>query len=616
MGLIANIRKRRLFQILAAYAAAGFVVLEGTDQFIQNDILPAFAYPLALWWYGLGAVVAAIIGWFHGEKGAQKAPPVEIVSIGLVAVLALGITTSHVRAHIQDRAVREAAAASELDLRTVAVTYFEDLSRDGESQYVGDALTEDLIQELSRVRALDVISRNGVAPFRNGRVPVDSVARALRAGTVVTGTVEGIGDRVRVNVRLHDGQSGAEVRRVSLERPAQDLLQARDEVAQQTASSLREWLGEEITLRRQREDTQDLAAWTLAQRAERERKEGERVMSEDHDLAGAFAAFDRADDLLDRAETVDPSWVEPRFLRAQIAYRRSRLAFPPPEDAEPWIRIGLEHVERVLSSRPSHAPALGLRGTLQYWWYLLPLIHDPQERQATLQRARRDLEEAVRLDPTLATAFADLSHLYAWIDERSASVLAAQRAYEEDAYLGNADEVLWRLIAGLYDQESFNEVQRWCEVGRSRFPDHFRFAQCRLMVMTTRVGEADPETGWELVERIREMVPGGDHDPQYAVSLTYQGGILARANLPDSADQVLRRARDLSRPEADPHRDILLHEAAMRATSLGDVDGAIDLLMDYAVVNPDYDFSHNWWWRDVRGHPRYGELLALQQSDH
>jgi TolB-like protein len=616
LGLIANIRKRRLFQILAAYAAAGFVVLEGTDQFIQNDILPAFAYPLALWWYGLGAVVAAMIGWFHGEKGAQKAPPVEIVSIGLVAVLALGITTSHVRAHIQDRAVREAAAASELDLRTVAVTYFEDLSRDGENQYVGDALTEDLIQELSRVRALDVISRNGVAPFRDGRIPVDSVARALRAGTVVTGTVEGIGDRVRVNVRLHDGQSGAEVRRVSLERPAQDLLQARDEVAQQTASSLREWLGEEITLRRQREDTQDLAAWTLAQRAERERKEGERLIHEHHDLAGAFEAFDRADDLLDRAETVDPSWVEPKVLRAQIAYRRSRLAFPPPEDAEPWIRIGIGHAERALASRPAHAQAMELRGTLQYWWYLLPLIHDAQERQATLQRARRDLEEAVRLDPTLASAFATLSHLYAWIDERSATVLAAQRAYEEDAYLETADEVLWRLIAGLYDQESFNEARRWCDVGGSRFPDHFRFAQCRLMVMTTRAAEADPETGWALVDRIRELVPGGDHNPQYAVSLTYQGGILARASLPDSANQVLRRARDLSRPEADPHRDIFLHEAAMRATSLGDLDGAIDLLKDFAAVNPGYDFSHSWWWRGVRGHPRYGELLALQQSDH
>jgi hypothetical protein len=110
-----------------------------------------------------------------------------------------------------------------------------------------------------------------------------------------------------------------------------------------------------------------------------------------------------------------------------------------------------------------------------------------------------DLEEAVRLDPSLASAHATLSHFYARMDDRSATVLAARRAYEEDAYLVTADEVLWRLIAGYYDQESFQDARRWCDVGKGRFPEVLRFTQCRLLLMTTRAAEPDVDAAWSLL---------------------------------------------------------------------------------------------------------------------
>lgn len=614
MGLIKNIKERRLFQIVAAYAAAGFVVLQGVDQLVQHEMLPDFAYPLTVWWYGFGFIAALIIGWFHGEKGAQKAPLLEIVALSILGVVVLGITGVQVANHVSDREARAAAAASELDLRRIAVTYFEDVGSSGESQYLADAFTEELIHELSAVRALDVVSRNGVAPFRENGVPVDSVARALRAGTVVTGTVEEVRDRVRVNVRIHDGLSGTEFRRTTLERPAEDLLGARDQVIEETAAFLREWLGEEITVRRRQLDTEDRAAWALLQRAERERKDAERILHEEGRDA-AFEAFDRADDLLERAEAVDPTWMEPIVLRSELAYRRSRLAFPPPEDADVWIRTGVEHADRVLAREPANARALALRGTLNAWRFLLPLVHDADERRALLSRLRADLEQAVRLDPTLASAHSVLSAVYSWADDMSASVLAARRAYEEDAYLEDIDLVLWRLVSGHYDLESFEDVRRWCETGANRFPDHWRFAQCRILVMTTRVAEPDVDRAWELLARVDTLVPEPERELQYAVSKTYVGGVLARANLPDSADAVLRRARDHFRPEVDPYRDIYMHEAAMRASVLGDVDEAIELMKRFAAVHPDYDFSHHWWWRSVRAHPRYDELTAFQ-ADH
>src|SRR2546427_2544490 len=80
----------------------------------------------------------------------------------------------------------------------IAVLYFTDDSPDSSLGYLADGLTEGLIDQLSQVRTLDVISRNGVLPFRNSVLPPDSIARAVGAGTLVEGSLEPVRDRVRV----------------------------------------------------------------------------------------------------------------------------------------------------------------------------------------------------------------------------------------------------------------------------------------------------------------------------------------------------------------------------------------------------------------------------------
>ena len=103
------------------------------------------------------------------------------------------------------KATRGAAAPAGLEgdfaKKNIAVMYFEDRSPKKELGYLADGLTEALIDELSAVPQLKVASRNGSAAFKGkDGVPSDSIARALKVGTVVNGTVEPAGDgRVRVD---------------------------------------------------------------------------------------------------------------------------------------------------------------------------------------------------------------------------------------------------------------------------------------------------------------------------------------------------------------------------------------------------------------------------------
>src|SRR5207247_10492134 len=113
-------------------------------------------------------------------------------------------------ARVRGRARPSSVEAGGLDPRRVAVLYFEDLSSKRSLAYLSDGLTEALIRELGRVAGLEVVSKNGVAPYRDPGIPRDSVGRALGAGTLVQGSVEEVGERYRVSMRLLEGARGAD----------------------------------------------------------------------------------------------------------------------------------------------------------------------------------------------------------------------------------------------------------------------------------------------------------------------------------------------------------------------------------------------------------------------
>lgn len=607
MSIFARIRDRRLFQIVAAYLAAGWIGLEVVDQLADRGVLPNFVYSVALVWYLAGIVVALLVGWNHGEKGKQKAPVLEVVTIAVIAMGVLGFSGSSAYSYWSHRHALAAAEASALDLSRIAVPYFEDRSATGELRPVADGLTESLIDELSEVSGLDVLSRNAVAPYRDKRVPLDSIGRALQAGTVVDGAVEEVGDDIRVVVRLVDGQSGVEFDRAELERPATELLAAREQVAEETARLLRGLLGHQVQLRHTRRETESLAAWTLYQRAEYERKQAEDAL-----LAGdggaMTSAFDRADSLLVQAELIDSAWPAPAVLRGYIAFRRSRLGSNI-DDMERWVDRGLERVQVALDLDPNDARALEVRGTLKYWHWLLGVIPDRSTSDALFRSARADLERAVDIDDHLASAYGTLSHLYLNAPDLPAAVLAGRKAYEEDAYLADADLVIWRIASASLNLGQYREMARWCDTGRERFPDNYRFVACQLLAMNTDAVNPDVPRAWDLLATLDSLAPPNQREWEAVRGQLTVAGVLARAGEADSARAVLTRAHRRITPEMNPGRDLYLVEGQIWS-QLGDDDRAIDLLKYYAAANPGTDFGEEGWWTRLRQHPRWREVVA------
>ena len=505
-----------------------------------------------------------------------------------------------------------------LDAHRIAVLYFQDPTGSDSLRYMADGFTEGLIRQLGSVQTLDVISPNGVAPYRSDSVPPDSIARALAVGTLVQGSVEKTSGRIRVSVRLIDGASGVDYQRASFELPANNVLGVQDSLVQEVAGLIRQRLGGEIKVREQRESTASAAAWGLVQRAEQSRKRAEASFSKAESTAVVDRSFDQADSFYVRAQAADSHWVDPIIGRASVAYRRSRLAVADPLAAKQWIDKGTKLSDEALALSSDNPDALEVRGTLRYWGWLLGVEPDPEAARKLLADARSDLESAVRLRPSQAGAWAILSHLYNVVGGETDAKLAARRAYEEDAYLSNADQVLSRLFLASYDLGQFVDAVHWCEEGHRRFPDDFKFVSCQLWLMTSKAKDPDPKLAWTLADSLDKLAPAPEREFESRKARLGVAAVLARKSvsdsaLADSARHVAEHAR--GNAEVDPTRDLAYIEAFVR-TLLNDREEAVRLLKQYVAANPDrradLGDESGWWFRGLQDYPQFQELVRAK----
>jgi len=547
-----------------------------------------------------------------GQRARMEAARRRNLKIALIALPVVAIA-----AWFGVRAMRHrgggAAAAGGLDPRRIAVLYFADASRDSSLGFLASGLTDGLIAELGAVDGLSVVSRGGVAAYRGSTLAPDSIARALQAGTLVRGTVEKEGDKALVTVRLVDGSSGADFQRSSFELPLANAVTIRDSLAAQVSKLVRARLGEEVKLRAEREGTANADAWALLERA----KERDRVAVEAMNAGDSTAmlkAFAQADTMLASAAALDASWAEPDIRRGSIDYRISRFYRGDPLKASPWIDRGIAQAQKAIAISPRDADALELLGTLRYWRYLLGLEKDAAKNKALLDSARADLEAATKASRTQAGAWATLSHLYYQYNDVASAKLAAQSAYEEDAFLSNADVVLSRLFNASYDLEQIPDAVHWCEEGARRFPDDVRFLQCQLRLMIAKQVTPDVPKAWKLEQRIVELTPESDRPLAKLQGEVLVAAALARAGFADSARHLLARIDDPA--DLDPTKDITL-DKGVAYNLLGDKDQALKSLATYVAANPsvakDLNSDNNWMWRNLRDDPRF-QALAKTSS--
>ncbi len=508
------------------------------------------------------------------------------------------------------------ASVPDANARRVAVLYFDDGSTDHTLGPVADGLTEELIHSLSSAPSLTVISQSGVARYRGTSAPADSIARALRAGYLVRGEIEPERDGIRVNVRLSDA-TGYDITHRSFTVPARNISLMRDTLALVASDLIRKQLGAEIQLSQQRSETQSSDAWLLLERGEQAQKNGEAANAKG-DTAGLNRDFVLSDSLYNAAQSADAHWAEPSWMRAALAYRRSRLVGSDPTRVRQWINVGLPLADHAIQLDSSSADAYEVRGNLRYWGWLSGIESDKAQRDTDLTMARVDLEKSTTLNRNQAGAWATLSHLYYQIPSATNTdvELAAQHALDADEFLSNANVIYSRLFDASYDLGQFDKARQLCNVSTQRFPNDVHAVRCRLYMLTTRNETPDIARAWRIADSAAAMVPPAGRVRDQLTESMLVAAVIARASkqqpaLADSARRVVQRS--LGDATIDPTSD-LAYFGAFVYTLLGDKDRAIEQIKRYVAASPSRAASlrddPGWFFRDIAQDPRFHRAVG------
>lgn len=176
---------------------------------------------------------------------AQNADPVAVVSIaqpprvrwlwvGLAVALAMGTMLAWSRGLGSQRASTPVPAPA-----SVAVLPFKNLTGDVSQDFFTDGLAEDLTNDLSRIRALNVIARNSAFTFKGQEIDAREAGRKLNVAAILAGTVQRVGDGWEITTTLQETATGRVLwRSEHHNRPLEDIFAIQNEIRCNVAANL------------------------------------------------------------------------------------------------------------------------------------------------------------------------------------------------------------------------------------------------------------------------------------------------------------------------------------------------------------------------------------------
>lgn len=122
---------------------------------------------------------------------------------------------------------------------TVAVLPFADMSTEQDQAYFCEGLAEELINALTRIEGIQVISRTSAFRFRGSGLDIRDVGRQLNVDSVLEGSVRKAGDRVRITAQLIDVANGYHLWSERFDRQLDDVFAIQEEIANRSVEALR-----------------------------------------------------------------------------------------------------------------------------------------------------------------------------------------------------------------------------------------------------------------------------------------------------------------------------------------------------------------------------------------
>ena len=125
------------------------------------------------------------------------------------------------------------------EIRSIAVLPLDNLSGDASQDYFSDGMTDELITDLAKIKALRVISRTSVMRYKGTHTPLPEIARKLKVDAILEGSVLRSGEQVRITAQLIQVPADKHLWAESYEGNLSDTLALQNKVARAVAEQIR-----------------------------------------------------------------------------------------------------------------------------------------------------------------------------------------------------------------------------------------------------------------------------------------------------------------------------------------------------------------------------------------
>ncbi|TAJ77641.1 tetratricopeptide repeat protein, partial [bacterium] len=492
--------------------------------------------------------------WYRGAKFIRR-NKTSVISAALTAMIFL----------LMSAGIYLLPGRSQID--SIAVLPFANVSADPNMQYLSDGIAETLMNQLSQLPNLKVISRASVVRYRGKEQDPQAVGKSLNVQAVITGKVVQSGDNLSISAELVDVRNNRHLWGDKYTRNLADILVLQEEITRQISDHLRTRLSGEEKKRLTKRETASTEAYQAYlkgryfwnKRTEKDMKKSieyfQQAIGKDPNYALAYAGLADSYNMLARYDTIQPKEGFPRGKAAALK--------------------ALELDDTLTEAHTSLGHA-----RLFYDW--------------DWSGAERAFRRAIELSPNYANAHHWYTSYLSAMGRHDEAVAQIKRAQELDPLSLIINTIVGRTFyfARKYDQ-AIEQGRKTLELDPNF--GGVRFHLGRAYMQKGMVNEAIAE--FEKSINLRGVIPE---------SVGQLGYIYGRLGRKGEAKKLIEQLKDLS-----TRGYLTTYNIAVIYTGLGENDSALEWLeraykerasaIVFLKVNPEFD--------SLRSHPRFRELM-------
>ena len=326
--------------------------------------------------------------------------------------------------------------------KSIAVLPFTNLSNDPEQEYFSDGIVEAILDHLFKIGELKVTSGTSTKKYRKTELSVKEIGRELGVSSILEGSVQKIGNNVRITAQLIDARTDVHLWSETYDRNISDIFSIQSEVAQTVARELK-------------------ATLTLKEKGQIEKNQTNNVGAYNLYLQGRFFWDTRTKDGLNRsivyfekAIATDPDYALAYAGLADSYFIQAYWGWIPWNEG---VAKSQKAVLRALDIDKNLAEAHTVLGALLNY------------KELKWEDARKELKRAIELNPNFVTAHHYYSELLDILRQNEEARKQINLALQLDPFLPVLHAVS---SSNFYSEGKFKEVLNECTVLQELDPEY------------------------------------------------------------------------------------------------------------------------------------------------